>query len=129
MRAIKKNDKLVALILDGEFLEGSQPITDEQWPLQVISLKHSKGKIWPAHIHKPLTRITDYLMEMLIVISGKIKVDLYHQKNLVESVVLGSGQGVMVVNGIIKMEALEDVKLLEFKNGPFKEDKEILTNL
>ncbi|KKR89155.1 MAG: hypothetical protein UW50_C0001G0245 [Candidatus Wolfebacteria bacterium GW2011_GWA1_44_24] len=123
MRIIKKDDKVIAIVFDGQFQDGTTPITDGKWPLQIISLKYPKGKIWPGHYHKPMTRTTEGQMEALIIISGSVKVSIYFEKDLVEVLKLNSGQGVMLVNSGFGMEVLEDAEMLEFKNGPFVEDK------
>lgn len=126
MRLIKKKNKVIVQIFDGKFEEGTKPLTEENLALQVLGLKHSKGKVLAAHAHKPVSRTTERLMEMLLVISGKIKLDIYYQKEFIESVVLSAGQGALVLDGGIGIKILEDAEMLEFKNGPFIEDKILL---
>ena len=126
MRAIKKNEKIIALVFDTELEEGTHPLTDEKFALQIVALKHPAGKILPAHYHKPADRHTKQLVEGLFVISGKVRVSVYHQKEQVESVDLSAGQGVMIVDGGMGIEVLEDAQMYEFKNGPFIEDKELI---
>lgn len=126
MREIKKNNILVALILNGSLGEGTKPLTDEHLALQIIALNHPRGKVLPPHSHKPRQRTTESLMEALMVFSGRVKVDIYYQREIIESVDLARGQGVMIVNGGIGIEVLEDAEMMEFKNGPFLEDKILL---
>lgn len=126
MRIIKKNDKVIAYVFDGEFAEGSKGITDPSLPLQVMSLKHAKGKVWPLHTHEPRERKTSYLLEALVVFKGSVRLELYYHLERLEEMILGSGMGIMILDGAIQMEALEDVVMMEFKNGPFIEDKVLL---
>lgn len=46
MKRIKKHNKIVALVFDGSYQDGTHPLTDAALPLQVLALKHPKGKIF-----------------------------------------------------------------------------------
>jgi len=126
MRIIQKDSQVVAYIFDGEFAAGTNGITDPALPLQVISLNYSKGKVWPLHRHEPNPRNTSFLLEALVIIRGKVNILLYHKNNLIEKVILTSGMGMLILDGAMQMEALEDVVMMEFKNGPFIDDKVLL---
>ncbi|OGB85225.1 hypothetical protein A2994_00010 [candidate division Kazan bacterium RIFCSPLOWO2_01_FULL_48_13] len=126
MRIIKSGDRTIAWVFDGQFEEGTKPLTDEKWALQVINLKHPKGKVLVTHRHQPMSRTTESLMEMLMVITGRARVTIYDQQTPIEAVELSAGQGVMLVDGGIGIEVLEDAQMLEFKNGPFLEDKIVI---
>ena len=91
-----------------------------------INLKHPKGKVLVTHRHQPMSRTTESLMEMLMVITGRARVTIYDQQTPIEAVELSAGQGVMLVDGGIGIEVLEDAQMLEFKNGPFLEDKIVI---
>lgn len=126
MREIKKENILVAIVFDGTFEEGTKPLTGAVFSLQALAFRHPKGRIFPAHFHKPQRRVTENLMEALVIFSGKIRVDVYYEKEIVESVELSGGEGIIIVNGGIGAEVLEDAAMMEFKNGPFLEDKVLL---
>ena len=126
MRIIKSADRTIAWVFDGRFEEGTKPLTDEKWALQVINLKHPKGKVLVAHRHQPIRRTTESLMEMLMVMTGLVRVTIYDHQNPVEVIELTAGQGVMLIDGGIGIEILEDAEMLEFKNGPFVEDKVVI---
>lgn len=128
MRIIEKEGKKIALIFDGKFEEGTHGLTDPELPLQVISLKYKKGKVWPLHTHKALRRVTENLLEAFFVLSGKVKVQIFLDSKVFDEVHLTGGQGIMLLEGALRIEAEEDVVALEFKNGPFREDKVILQN-
>lgn len=126
MRAIKQDERVIAVVFDGQFDEGTKPLTDEQWPLQVISLNHPAGKVLASHYHRPTQRTTESLMEMLVVLTGRALVTIYDRQTPLEKIELSAGQSVMLVDGGIGIEIIEDAQMLEFKNGPFVEDKVVL---
>ena len=126
MRKIIKDNKIIAIVIDSFLEEGTKPLTEKKFPLQIIALKHPAGRQLIPHSHRPTPRTTEYLSECLFVIEGKIKVDLYHQKEIIETLILNPNQGVLLIEAGIGIEVLENAKMFEFKNGPFIEDKEII---
>lgn len=126
MRFIKNGEKIIAAIFDGKFEEGTKPLTEEQLPLQVIALKHPKGKKLIAHAHRPVERKTSRLVEMLFVLSGAVEITLYDGQEIVEKIRLNPHSGALLIDGGIGIEILKDAEMLEFKNGPFVEDKIVL---
>ncbi|MDP4001786.1 MAG: hypothetical protein Q8P69_01935, partial [bacterium] len=74
---IIKYKKTIVGILVRSIKSGSLPITDGKEPLQVVTLKHPKGKYLVAHTHKPVERKTFRMQESLIVKKGKVRIDLY----------------------------------------------------
>ena len=127
MRTIEKNGKTIAIVFDGTFEDGTKPVTEEFLPLQIVALKHKKGKKFVPHTHGPKKRTTEKLAEALMIFSGVVKVSVFDEINLpIEDIVLKEGEGVMIVNGGIGIEILEDAEMMEFKNGPFVEDKIVI---
>ena|SRR6185436_15189141 len=126
MRSITKDGTLVAVHYDGTFADGTKPLTTEDLALQIIGLKHPKGKVLVAHSHEPKQRTTQGLVECLMVFSGKVRATIYYQAKSIETVELTAGQGLMIVSGGVGYEILEDATMMEFKNGPFLEDKIII---
>lgn len=104
--------------------DGSKPLTDSKEPLQVVSLKHPKGKYLLAHAHSPKKRVTHSLQECLIIKKGKVKIDLYSpDKKLFKRIYLNQGDLFILMNGGYGIHMMEDSELIEVKNGPFVEDK------
>ena len=126
MKVIKKNNKTVALIFDGKYKKGTHGLTALDLPLQVISLNHPKGKVWPAHFHVPHRRITSKLHEVFFVVKGRARIEIVINKETFKTFILKEGQGTMVLVGAIRIKALNNLIALEFKNGPFLEDKKLL---
>lgn len=104
---------------------GSTPATDPRLPLQLVTLKHPKGNLLKAHLHKKRRLVSNISETCFVVKSGKIRLDLYSpDKIFFKYIVLKEGQIFITANGSghsIKM--LEDAEVLEIKNGPFEEDK------
>lgn len=118
--------KIVAIFL-GRFPNGSIPQTDGKEPLQLVTLKHPKGKYLLAHAHKPTKRQTEKMQECLIVKKGKIKVDLYGpDKKMFRKLTMKTGDLLILLNCGIGIHILEDAEIIELKNGPFIEDKVLL---
>ena len=104
--------------------EGSNPLTDPDQSLQLVTLKHPRGSYLKAHMHKPQKRITRSLQECLIVKKGKIRLDLYSPtKILFKKTHLKEGQALILLNGGYGIHLVEDSELFEIKNGPFIVDK------
>lgn len=104
---------------------GSIPATDPRLPLQVVTLKHPKGVLLQAHLHKKRPISASISETCFVVRKGKIRLDLYSpEKSFIKFIILKEGQVFISTNGSghsIKM--LDDVEVLEIKNGPFEEDK------
>ena len=104
--------------------KGSNPLTDPNQPLQLVTLKHPRGSYLKAHMHKPQKRITRSLQECLIVKKGKIRLDLYSPtKILFKNTYLIEGQALILLTGGYGIHLVEDSELFEIKNGPFIVDK------
>ncbi len=123
---IRYKNKLIAIVL-GNFPKGSIPQTGGQEPLQLVTLKHPKGKYLLAHTHKPTPRQTAKMQECLVIKKGKIRVDLYGpDKKMFKKVTLKTGDLLILLNGGYGIHILEDAELIELKNGPFVEDKVLI---
>lgn len=107
--------------------EGSIPVTDAKEALQLVTLKHPKGTFLKAHLHIPQKRVTQRLQESLVVRKGRIKVELYTtQKKYFKSILLKPGEVFILLNGGYSLRMMQDSEIIELKNGPFKEDKELI---
>ncbi|KKQ95732.1 MAG: hypothetical protein UV74_C0013G0339 [Candidatus Woesebacteria bacterium GW2011_GWB1_43_14] len=127
MKTVFDGKKAIAIIINGEYPEGSVPHTGlgkGEEALGLLTLNHKKGSTLKRHQHKPTKRTTSILQECFIVISGKIKIKLYSDKQIfIRSVTLTSGEALLTLSGGHEFKILEDTKILELKNGPYKEDK------
>ena len=104
--------------------KGTNPISDENATLQVMSLNFKKGHDVSAHFHEPVQRVTQTLQECIVVLRGKVRVDLYgNGKKVLKKVTIKAGEAFVTMSGGHSVHFLEDSEILETKNGPFVYDK------
>jgi cupin fold WbuC family metalloprotein len=103
---------------------GSLSATDESGPLQLLTLKQKKGHVVTPHSHKPVKRTTESLQECIVVLKGKVRVDLYgSEKKVVKRVIVKQGEAFITISGGHSIHFLEDTEIIETKNGPFASDR------
>ncbi len=119
--------KILIGIRISSFSKGSQPQTDPDQPVGILTFKHPKGSHFPPHIHQPLKRVTYQLQECFIIRKGKIKISLYGQdKKYFKSLYLKQGQAFLTISGGHEITVVEDCEIYEVKNGPYKQDKKFI---
>lgn len=104
---------------------GTTPISQASDPLQVLTLSHVSGTVITPHIHSRTKRTTLTMQKALVVISGRIRIDIYNPKNKkkVVHVYIKTGQSFILLAGGWSITFIEPSKLFEFKNGPFLNDR------
>lgn len=125
---IKLRNKLVALLIGNRDIEdGTHPITDPAWPLQMLMMKRNVGHVFAKHTHTIIERPTSSLQEAIIVTKGKLAVTVCDRIGEDIGVFeVSSGECLFLVDGGYKIEVSEDAAFYEFKNGPHSEDKVLL---
>lgn len=118
---ITDRDNVYAIILRKEYKEpGPVFFTPNEYSQQLGMLVHPKGKIVKRHRHKLIKREIFRTQEVLVILEGKIKVDLYDNKvKLLKSVILTSGDTILLAQGGHRVEILKDAKIIEIKQGPY----------
>lgn len=121
---IKKKDKLIAVIIRDDYsCEGVNFITPEDYSQQVAYMRHSTGKKIDAHVHNLIHRNVVMTQEVLFIKKGKLRVDFYDEyEDYLESVVLDSGDVILLVSGGHGFTVLEEVEMIEVKQGPYSGD-------
>ena len=112
---------LCAIILAADFDEpGIQFFTSNDLSQQLASMSYSAGKIIPAHTHNLVRREVSYSQEALFIRKGKVRVDFYtQQQEYRKSRVLGAGDVILLIAGGHGFEVLEDLNMVEVKQGPY----------
>lgn len=106
------------------FAIGTNPITQDNEPLQVIALKHKKGKTIAPHLHAGCQKKIFKTQSCFIVKHGHIKIDVYNsRKKYIRSLMLKKGDLFVSLEGGHGISCLSDAEIIEIKNGPFEEDK------
>ncbi|MCX7973892.1 MAG: hypothetical protein N3B16_05260 [Candidatus Aminicenantes bacterium] len=125
---ITAGEEVLAIIVRHNFdSPGPNFFTPPEWPQQLGLLIYGKGKKISPHKHKSLKRETDTFTEVLVLLRGRLKIDLFDSKNnLIQSVILEPGEAILFASGGHALEILEDAKILEVKQGPYigQEEKE-----
>ena len=118
--------KLLAVIIyDSYNAPGVNFFTPNELSQQVAHMAHRKGKIIDAHVHNPVHREVLYTQEALFIKSGKLRVDFYDDsRTYLESRLLGAGDVILLVSGGHGFEVVEDLRMIEVKQGPYVDDRD-----
>ena len=119
--------KLLALIVKGNYRKkkGISFFTRKESTQQFGYMKHQKNHIIKPHLHKKrLTKIS-YTTEVILILKGMIRVDFYNSsekylfsKNIKEKDII------MLVSGGHGFKVIEDVEMIEIKQGPYSLSKD-----
>jgi hypothetical protein len=116
--------ELCAIIVPASFDNpGIQFFTSNELSQQLASMSYGPGKVIPAHTHNPVVREVSYTQETLFIRKGKVRVDFYtKQREYRASRVLGPGDVILLISGGHGFEVLEDLNMVEVKQGPYAGD-------
>lgn len=118
---IQKNDKLLAVILrSNEHSGGIEFFTPSEFSQQLGYMNRPKDYIIEPHVHNLVKRTVDLTQEVLIVRSGKVRVDFYDDdRNYLESRILQTGDIILLAHGGHGFKMLEPTEMVEVKQGPY----------
>lgn len=121
---IKHHGELLAMILSGRFNEpGIHFFTPNHLSQQLAFMRHPAGKVIAPHLHNAVQREVQYTLEVLVLRKGRLRVDFYDGgKNYLESRILEAGDVILLATGGHGFEVLEEIEMLEIKQGPFAGD-------
>jgi hypothetical protein len=112
---------MLAVILRANYCaEGIQFFTPNDFSQQLGYMNRPSGYVIPPHVHNAVAREVQFTKEVLIIKSGKVRVDFYddNQKYL-ESRILNQGDIVLLAFGGHGFEMLEASEIVEIKQGPY----------
>ncbi len=115
------------IIKNGYAVNGVNFVTNSDSAQQVGFVSHPKNTEIKAHVHNVIERKVYSTQEVLIIKKGRLRLDLYSQeKEYIESVIISSGDVVILPFGGHGLKCLEDVEMIEVKQGPYlgENDKE-----
>jgi|ERR1700685_981501 mannose-6-phosphate isomerase-like protein (cupin superfamily) len=120
--------RLCAILLRASYDEsGIQFFTSHELSQQLASMSYKPGKVIPAHTHRPVRREVLYTQEALFIRKGKLRVDFYSPEQEYRlSRVLQTGDVILLVDGGHGFEVLEELNMVEVKQGPYAGDKDKL---
>ncbi|WP_197985000.1 hypothetical protein [Leptolyngbya sp. Cla-17] len=120
------NDQLQAIIILAKFREpGIHFFTPNTLSQQLAYMQHPAGKVIQPHVHNPVPRQVDYTQEVLLIKRGKLRVDFYtNDQEYLESRILDEGDVILLIQGGHGFEVLEEVEMIEVKQGPYVGDQD-----
>jgi hypothetical protein len=124
IQKIEIEEILFALILRANYhAEGIQFFTPNDFSQQLGYMNRPQGYVIPPHVHNPVAREVQFTKEVLIIKTGKVRVDFYddHQRYL-ESHILNQGDIILLAFGGHGFEMLEASEIIEIKQGPYAGD-------
>ena len=121
---IKHNGQMLALIVSHRFDKpGIHFFTPNDFSQQLAYMRHPAGKLIAPHVHNPVAREVQFTLEVLFIKRGKLRVDFYDdQKTYLESRVLVGGDVILLATGGHGFEVLEELEMIEVKQGPYAGD-------
>lgn len=121
IRTIRYKDSIIAIIVPHTFSEpGITFFTPDDFSQQLAFMKHPAGKQIQPHTHTHLKREVLNTKEVLVIRSGRLRVDLYSEsQEYISSEVFEAGDVVLLASGGHGFEVLEDVEMFEVKQGPY----------
>ena len=121
IETIKHNEKVLSIIIRNNYsAEGIEFFTPNDFSQQLGYMKRPAGYIIPPHVHNAVQREVHYTKEVLIIKSGKVRVDFYDDdKTYLESRVLLSGDIILLAYGGHGFDILEEAEMIEVKQGPY----------
>lgn len=121
---VKKKNKLLAMIIRNDYqCDGVDFITPNEYSQQLAYMHHPTGKMIDAHVHNLVHRNVVMTQEVLFIKKGVLRVDFYDEyEDYLESRDLHAGDIILLVSGGHGFQVLEEVEMVEVKQGPYAGD-------
>jgi mannose-6-phosphate isomerase-like protein (cupin superfamily) len=113
--------QLLSIIIRRNFdKDGIEFFTPADFSQQLAYMKRPKDYVIPPHVHNPVLREVQLTQEVLLIKSGKVRVDFYDDdKNYLESTTVEAGDVILLAHGGHGFEMLEESEIIEVKQGPY----------
>jgi mannose-6-phosphate isomerase-like protein (cupin superfamily) len=113
-----------AIIVRSDFRErGVHFFTPSDYSQQLGYMRHPAGHVIEAHVHNSVPRAVHFTREALFLRRGRLRVDFYTDSGqYFESRELGAGDVILLAAGGHGFEVLEEVEMIEVKQGPYSGD-------
>ena len=130
---ITNQEQLLAIIISHRFNEsGIHFFTPNELSQQLAYMHYPTGKVIQPHVHNPVIREVTHTQEVLFIKNGKLRVDFYNdQQEYLDSRILEAGDVILLVTGGHGFEVLEEIEMIEVKQGPYvgEQDKTRFTGI
>jgi mannose-6-phosphate isomerase-like protein (cupin superfamily) len=123
---IRDNSEILAIIVRNEFsTEGIKFFTPDDFSQQLAFMSHKRGKKIIPHSHRSLKREIRFTQEVLFIKSGRLQVNIFDNNQALHSThILSPGDTILLASGGHGFEVLDDIEMLEVKQGPYAGDKD-----
>ena len=124
VETISHANRILAIVLRRQFRrDGIEFFTPPEFSQQLAYMKRPPGYVIAPHVHNPVKREVHATQEVLLVRSGRVRVDLYSDPaHFLKSVVLEAGDVILLADGGHGFEMLEECEMIEVKQGPYAGD-------
>ena len=124
IESISYGDITLAVILRSNYhADGISFFTPEEFSQQLGYMNRPQGYVIAPHVHNPVVREVQFTKEVLLIKTGKVRVDFYSDdQSYLESRILGQGDVVLLAYGGHGFEMLEASEIIEIKQGPYAGD-------
>lgn len=121
---IVSDGRLMAIIIRASYCQpGVNFLTPGDFSQQLAYMRHPAGKVIEPHVHNLVQREVLYTQEVLVLRRGRLRVDFYDDaRYYLESRVLEAGDVILLASGGHGFEALEEIEMIEVKQGPYAGD-------
>lgn len=121
---ISRDTELNAIIIrSGYSKKGIEFFTPDEFSQQLAYMSHPAGKVIDPHVHNPVHREVIFTQEVLFLKKGRLRVDFYDKQcNYFTSRILEAGDVILLATGGHGFEALEEIEMVEVKQGPYAGD-------
>lgn len=111
----------LALVVRRNFrCEGIHFFTPGTYSQQLGYMNRPTGYVIPPHVHNPVRREVQYTKEVLLIRSGRVRVDFYSEaREYLQSTELSAGDVILLAFGGHGFEMLEPTEIIEVKQGPY----------
>ncbi len=118
---IKHLDQTIGVIIRSDYhSEGIEFFTPNTFSQQLGYMNRPSGYTIDPHVHNPVQREVVWTQEVLIVKSGRVRVDFYTDgKVYLESRIIKTGDVILLAAGGHGFEMLEPTEIIEVKQGPY----------
>jgi len=118
---IEHNGEMLALIVRNEFSSpGIKFFTPNELSQQLAHMEHPAGKVISPHVHNLVHRTVAYTQETLFIKRGLLRVDFFSSDRVyLKSRELRPGDVILLIKGGHGFEVLEDLEMIEVKQGPY----------
>lgn len=126
IETIRHLDQTIGIIIRAEFRsEGIEFFTPDVFSQQLGYMNRPTGYRIEPHVHNPVEREVLWTQEVLLIKSGKVRIDFYTDgRHYLESRIARTGDVVLLAAGGHGFEMLEPTEIIEIKQGPYSGDQD-----